>query len=147
MLTTSDTGNFSCDSEPVLSGNGKYILCGGHVVPAGLKAAAEYGFTDVTGGAFPKGPVTQGFAEFSATTGKLITILGAWRAPLPHIGPSVIAGAKLPCVLWASPDASTVIGTANGQGIVIHGGRAQQIPWSSRITPPPASSFVPGAAW
>ena len=100
--------------------------------------------------------MTQGFAEFSAATGKLITILGAWRAPLPTTQVSPLLGgagkvtvlnqAALPYLLWASPDGTTVIGTANGRGIVADAGRAQSIPWSARITVP-GGSAVPGAAW
>jgi hypothetical protein len=141
-----------CDSEPILSPNGADILCGGWVMPAGFRAP-------ITGG-FPKGRVTQGFAEFSAKTGKLIAILGAWRAPLPTVrvkdllaspaGRSatvtVVNQTALPYLLWASADGTTVIGTANGRGIAVHDGRSQVIPWSSRIGVP-AGSNVPGAAW
>lgn len=149
----SQASGFSCDSDPILSANGAYILCGGWVVPTGRKPGSP-------AGAYPTGPVTQGFAEFSAATGKLITILGASRAPLPTtrvspvtLGPSAGSGtvtvvnqAALPYLLWASPDGTTVIGTANGRGIVAGRGGAQSIPWSSRITVPGGSS-VPGAAW
>jgi len=145
-------GNFTCDSDPILSANGADILCGGWVVPTGFRAP-------VTGG-FPRGAVTQGFAEFSARTGKLITILGAWRAPLPTarvkdplLSPggrsatvTVLNRAALPYLLWASADATTVIGTANGRGIAVGGGLSQVFPWSSRIAVP-AGSSVPGAAW
>jgi hypothetical protein len=141
-------GNFVCDSDPIMSPNGADILCGGWVVPAGWKTSRV--------GTYPEGPVTQGFAEFSAATGKLITILGAWRAPLPTTQVSPLLGgagkvtvlnqAALPYLLWASPDGTTVIGTANGRGIVADAGRAQSIPWSARITVP-GGSAVPGAAW
>ena len=152
----SESDGFSCDSDPILSANGKYILCGGWLVPRGYKPSSKYAvFRD----AYPKGPVTQGFAEFSATTGRLITILGARRAPLPTArvqglslsgngGPMMTVAnmTALPRLLWVSADAATVIGTANGRGITVHDGRTQAIPWSSLITVP-AGSSVPGAAW
>jgi hypothetical protein len=70
----SESDGFSCDSDPILSANGKYILCGGWLVPKGFKPGSKSAlFLD----AYPQGPVTQGFAEFSATTGRLITVLGA----------------------------------------------------------------------
>jgi hypothetical protein len=152
----SESDGFSCDSDPILSANGKYILCGGWLVPKGFKPGSKSAlFPD----AYPQGPVTQGFAEFSATTGRLITVLGAWRAPLPTArvhelslsgngGPmiTVVNTTVLPFLLWTSADATTVIGTANGRGITVHDGRTQAIPWSS-LTTAPAGSSVPGAAW
>ena len=152
-----ESDGFSCDSDPILSANGKYILCGGWQVPMGYKPSSKFAlFPD----AYPKGLVTQGFAQFSATTGKLVTILGAWRAPLPTnripgvsslsdtSGPAitVVNLAAMPRLLWASADATTVIGTANGRGITVHDGRSQAIPWSALIAVP-AGSSVPGAAW
>jgi hypothetical protein len=151
----SESDGFSCDSDPILSANGKYIMCGGWLVPKGYKPSSKYALFPE---AYPQGPVTQGFAEFSAATGRLITILGAWRAPLPTArvqlslsgtgGPmtTVVNVTALPRLLWASGDAATVIGTANGRGITVHDGRTQAIPWSSLITVP-AGSSVPGAAW
>jgi hypothetical protein len=154
---TAQSEGFSCDTDPMLSANGKYILCGGWLTPKGYKPSSKFAlFPDV----YPKGPVTQGFAEFSVTTGKLITILGAWRTPLPTIrvhgelsssgnsGPTitVVNLDALPRLLWASADGTTVIGTANGRGITVHDGRSQAIPWSALIAVP-AGSSVPGAAW
>ena len=64
-----------CSSDPFLSANGAYVLCGGYVDPA-RKAHPGY-YPNL-----PSTPVTQGIGEFAAKTGKLITILGASRAPV-----------------------------------------------------------------
>ena len=89
--------------------------------------------------------MTQGVGEFSATTGKLITILGAWRAPVltTEPGANVIT---YPYLLWASPDASILIGEAGGHAFVVRNGRRQPIPWSASISTAIGSS-APGAAW
>jgi len=152
----SESDGFSCDSDPILSANGGYILCGGWLVPKGYKPSSGSAlFPD----AYPKGAVTQGFAEFSATTGKLVTILGERRVPLPTVriqgeslsdngGPeiTVVNLTALPRLLWVSEDATTVIGTVNGWGVAVRDGHVQAIGLSSRIAVPAGSSVL-GAAW
>lgn len=143
--TGSGSSNFLCDSDPFLSANGAYVLCGGYTVPKGTVPPA-----------IPKGPVTRGFGEFSATTGRLITILGAHYGPLPTIRVKApfpglqtqtgINGSALPYLLWASSDARILIGEVNGRGVVVRDGHEQTIPWSSRIAVPEGSN-IPAAAW
>jgi hypothetical protein len=129
-----NSSDFVCDSDPFLSANGAYVLCGGYTDP-------QWRLNQLP----PSAPVTQGFGEFSATTGKLIAILGAWRAPVstPESGVNVIT---FPYLLWASPDASTVIGEAGGHAFVVRNGHRQSIPWSANISTA-LSSSAPGAAW
>lgn len=123
-----------CDSDPFLSANGAYVLCGGYSDP-------QWRLNELP----PSLPVTQGFGEFSAATGKLITILGVWRAPVltPEAGGGMIT---YPYLLWASPDASVLIGEAGGHAFVVRDGRRQPIPWSADISTA-LSSSAPGAAW
>jgi hypothetical protein len=136
--------DFICDSDPFLSANGAYILCGGYRYPRRKPHVFYYPY-------FPKGPVTQGFGEFSAKTGKLIAVLGAWRAPVQttgvmphtHLPVTVIT---LPYLLWASPNAKILIGEEGGHAFVLRDGRRQAIPWSSHISTA-LSSNVPGASW
>lgn len=109
---------FVCDSNPFRSADGKSILC--------------------AGGGGPAGTVTLGFGEFSAVTGKLITILDAQ----PLLATPGIYGS----LMWASRDARILIGLINGHVVVVSDGRAKAIPWSPAITSPP-DSVVPGAAW
>jgi len=118
---------FHCDSDPFRSANGKYFLCGGYQLP---------GPDFVT--TVPSGPVTQGFALFEPGTQRLITIAGATTAPLR---PSA-----MPYLLWASPDASTLIGLIDGHAVVISGGQTRPIPWPASVVPPRGST-IPGAAW
>jgi hypothetical protein len=88
---------------------------------------------------------SRGAGEFSATTGKLITILGAWRAPVltPEPGANVIA---YPHLLGASEDASVLIGEAGGHAFVVRNGHRQPIPRSANIGTALGSS-APGGAW
>jgi hypothetical protein len=152
VLAVTSTGygssDFMCSSDPFLSANGAYILCGGYTVPKG----------SVTGtAAFPTGPVTQGFGEFSATTGKLITILAPRRGPLPMIrtkspfpglpSQSTINLSAVPYLLWAGPDARILIGIVTGHGVLIRDGREQAIPWSSSITGTEGSQIPAIASW
>jgi hypothetical protein len=120
---------FRCDSDPFRAANGKYFLCGGYKLPH-LPAALQLGR--------PRGPVTQGFAVFQPGTQRLITIAGATTAPLR---PSA-----MPYLLWASPDASTMIGLINGHAVVVSVGQARSIPWPAGVVPPPGST-IPGVAW
>jgi hypothetical protein len=135
--------DFICASDPFLSASGAYVLCGGYTYPN-----RKPGFYNPS---FPSGPVTQGFGEFSARTGKLITILGAWRGPVQTTGvmPRTHFNVNIttrPRLLWASPDAKILIGEAGGHAFVIRDGRRQSIPWSSHISTA-LSSDAPGAAW
>ena len=95
-------------------------------------------------------PVTQGIAEFAARTGKLITIIGAWQAPVlvPATTPQGLRGDEItyPYLLWASPDASILIGEAGGHAFVVRNGRRQPIQWSANIATALGSS-APDAAW
>ena len=94
--------------------------------------------------------MTQGIGEFSARTGTLITVLGASRAPVatPVTVPGGLRATEFtyPYLLWASPDASILIGEAGGHAFVVRNGHRQPIPWSANIAVALASS-VPGAAW
>lgn len=144
FTSTAGSSNFECTSDPFLSANGAYILCGGYTVPHGSNLID------------PKEAVTQGFAEFSATTGKLITILSPRRGPLPTIRTKLFPGrlsqtainsSALPYLLWASPDARILIGTVNGKGVVIRDGHERTIPWSSSITGTEGSQIPAIASW
>jgi hypothetical protein len=150
VLTVSGSGSgssdFVCTSDPFLSANGSYILCGGYTFP---RNPGNHGLD-----LFPKGPVTQGFGEFSATTGKLIAILGPRRAPLSLTRITSAAGdfttvsnSDLPFLLWADPSASVLLGTENGHGVVVRDGRVQAIPWSSSITGTKGSQIPAIASW
>jgi hypothetical protein len=126
---STSSGRFTCDSSaPFLSANGAYILCGGYVVPQG---------------AANQGSATQGFAEFSASTGKLITILDSRYAPLP----TGIAGYTVPYLMWSNADGTVLIGTVDGKTVVIQDGHVQTIPWSSDIVTDEGSAFPPLASW
>lgn len=138
-----NSSDFVCGSDPFLSANGAYVLCGGYVDPARKAHPAYYPI-------FPTTPVTQGIGEFSARTGKLITIIGAWHAPvvIPVTTPLGLRAdlTTYPYLLWASPDASILIGEAGGHAFVVRNGRRQPIPWSANISTA-LSSSAPGAAW
>jgi hypothetical protein len=138
-----NSSEFVCDSDPFLSANGAYVLCGGYVDPARKTHPGYYPI-------FPTTPVTQGIGEFSATTGKLITILGALRArmlaPATEPGGFRVTVITYPYLLWASPDASTLIGEAGGHAFVVRDGHRQPIPWSASISTALGSS-APGTAW
>jgi hypothetical protein len=143
----SGSNDFVCSSDPFLSANGEYILCGGYTNPKGTTTS------------LPTGPVTQGFAEFSATTGKLVTILAARRGPLPTIKvkpgslflssgqKTTLNQSALPYLLWSSPDGKVLIGTVNGKGVVIRDGREEPIPWSAAITGTGGSLIPAIASW
>lgn len=138
-----NSSDFVCDSDPFISGNGAYILCGGYVDPA---RKAHPGYYPI----FPSGPVTQGVGEFSVRTGKLITVLGAVRAPV--VTTVTVAGGLqatevvAPLLLWASPDASILIGTSGSHAFVVRNGHRHPIPWPASISTA-IGSPVPGAAW
>jgi hypothetical protein len=97
--------------------------------------------------------VTQGFGEFSLSTGTLVTILGAVRAPLSFTGsqPNPYQQATtddvFPLLLWTSQDAQVTTGlTDGGHAVVVRDGRARRIPWPPSIAIP-FDSNSPGAAW
>jgi hypothetical protein len=94
--------------------------------------------------------VTQGIGKFSERTGKLITILGALRAPVltTVTVPEGLRASEstAPLLLWASPDASILIGEAGGHAFVVRNGHRQPIPWSATISTA-ISSSAPGTAW
>jgi hypothetical protein len=120
--------DFICDSDPFLSANGAYVLCGGYTDPT----RTTHGYYPN----YPAGSVTQGVGEFSATTGNLITILGAFSGPVtkPEAGATAVI---VPDLLWASPDAKTLI---------VADGHKQAIPWSADISTALGAN-LPGAAW
>jgi hypothetical protein len=137
-------GDFVCDDDPRLSANGADVFCGGYTVPAGWSIEAK---------GYPRGPVTQGFGEFSVATGKLVAILGAVRAPISLEGSSpnpydqATTEDVFPFLLWASPDARVTIGlTDGGHAVLVRDGRTRRIPWPLSIAIPFGSN-VPGAAW
>jgi len=138
-----NSSEFVCDSDPFLSANRAYILCGGYVDPARKAHPGYYPW-------FPTGPVTQGVGEFSVRTGKLITILGAVRAPVlttvTEPGGLKASEDVAPLLLWASPDASVLIGEAGGHASVVRNGHRHPIPWFASITTQ-IGSPAPGAAW
>ena len=138
-----NSSEFVCASDPFLSANGAYVLCGGYVDPA---RKAHPGYYPI----WPSTPVTQGIGEFSARTGKLITILGALRAPVltTVTVPGGLRGSEstAPLLLWASPDASILVGEAGGHAFVVRNGHRQPIPWSATISTA-ISSSAPGTAW
>jgi hypothetical protein len=129
--------DFICDTDPFLSANGAYVLCGGYTDPS----RTTHGYYPD----FPAGSVTQGVGEFSAATGKLITILGAFSAPVATVenGVNVITD---PLLLWASPDAKTLIIEDDGHVFAVADGHRQAIPWSAD-TSTALGANVPGAAW
>ena len=57
-----NSSDFVCSSDPFLSANGAYVLCGGYVDPARKAHPGYYPF-------WPSTPVTQGIGEFAARTG------------------------------------------------------------------------------
>lgn len=129
---STSSGRFTCDSSaPFLSADGAYILCGGYVVPQGHLNPLK------------PGSATQGFAVFSARTGKLITILDSRYAPL-FTGS---AGYTVPYLMWSNADGTVLIGTVGGKTVVIHDGHTRAIPWSSDIVPNEGAAFPPLASW
>jgi hypothetical protein len=132
-----DNSDFICDTDPFLSANGAYVLCGGYTDPT----RTTHGYYPD----FPAGSVTQGVGEFSAATGKLITILGEFRGPVtkPEGGGTAITD---PLLLWASPDAKTLIIDDDGQVSVVADGHKQTIPWSADISTALGAN-LPGVAW
>jgi hypothetical protein len=126
MGTTAGSSDFSCSSDAFLSANGAYILCGGFTVPKGWPGIGL------------ERPFSAGFAEFSAATGKLVTILGRQTG-------RTMSG--VPYLLWASPSATVLIGTVDGRGFVVRDGREQTIPWSSGIAGTEGSSIPAIASW
>lgn len=137
-------GDFVCDDDPRLSANGADALCGGYTIPAGWSIEAK---------GYPRGPVTQGFGEFSVATGKLVAILGAVRAPVSQAGTppnpydQAVTDDVFPFLLWASPDARVTIGlTDGGHALLVRDGRTRRLPWPLSIAIP-FDSNVPGAAW
>ena len=139
-----NSSDFVCGSDPFLSANGAYVLCGGYVDPARKAHPAYYPF-------FPTTPVTQGIGEFSARTGKADhhpRRVARSGADSGHRASSDCARARAPhpYLLWASPDASILIGEAGGHAFVVRNGHRQPIPWSASISTALGSS-APGAAW
>jgi hypothetical protein len=137
-------GDFVCDDDLRLSANGADVLCGGYTLPAGWSIEAK---------GYPTGPVTQGFGEFSAATGKLVAILGAVRAPVslavspPNPYKQATTADIFPFLLWTSPDARVTIGlTDGGHAVLVRDGRTRRIPWPLSVAIPFGSN-VPGAAW
>jgi hypothetical protein len=129
--------DFICDTDPFLSANGAYVLCGGYTDPT----RKTHGYYPE----FPAGSVTQGIGEFSATTGNLITILGAFTGPVTMSEGGAYA-LTVPYLLWASPDAKTLIIDDDGHVYVIGDGHEQAIPWSAN-TSTALSANLPGASW
>jgi len=129
--------HFICDTDPFLSANGAYVLCGGYTDPT----RTTHGYYPD----FPAGSVTQGVGEFSATTGNLITILGAFSGPVTKPAAGAVA-VVVPYLLWASPDAKTLIVEDDGHVYVVGDGHKQAIPWSADISTA-LSANLPGAAW
>jgi hypothetical protein len=129
--------DFICDTDPFLSANGAYVLCGGYTDPT----RTTHGYYPD----FPAGSVTQGVGEFSATTGNLITILGAFSGPVTKTAGGAIA-VVVPYLLWASPDAKTLIVEDDGHAYVVGDGHEQAIPWSADISTA-LSANLPGVAW
>jgi hypothetical protein len=126
MGNTAGSSDFSCSSDAFLSANGAYILCGGFMVPKGWPGIGL------------ERPFSAGFAEFSAATGKLVTILARQTR-------RTMSG--VPYLLWASPSATVLIGTVDGRGVVVRDGREQSIPWSSSIAGTEGSSIPAIASW
>lgn len=142
LIVRPDAGNFQCTSDPFLTANGAYIVCGGFVVPPGMDPV------------HPRGTLTQGFAKFSATTGKLVSVIVAQRGTLPPTKVSSRPGRQyppelgaLPYLLWANPDGSVLIGTVESNGAVIHDGHPRTIPWSYTITGTEGSQIPAIASW
>jgi hypothetical protein len=136
-------GTFVCD-DPLITPSGADVLCGGYTIPAGWSIEAK---------GYPKGPVTQGFGEFSALTGKLVTILGAVRAPLfqasvqPNPYQQAATDDVFPFLLWTGQDARVTIGLMDGgHAVVVRDGHARRIPWPLSIAIP-FDSNIPGTAW
>jgi hypothetical protein len=131
-------GSVICRSSPLLSANGAYLLCGGFVLPNAMRVKDPSGR-----------PGTVGFAEFSAGTGKLVSVLSASHTQLrmapgtPAAGASVVTSSYL---LWANPDATTVIGLLDGRAVLFAGGRTRTLPGLS-LTGLPNGAWVPGFAW
>jgi hypothetical protein len=144
-LDNQDTNDhFVCDGNPLLTPDGADVLCGGYTVPPGWSIESK---------GFPRVPVTQGFGEFSVATGKLVTILGAIRAPLslaggqPNPYNQQVTDDVFPFLLWASADARVAIGlTDGGHAVVVRDGRVKRIAWPVSIAIP-YDSNVPGVAW
>ena len=78
-------------------------------------------------------------------TGKLITVLGAFSGPVTKPGDGATAIID-PILLWASPDAKTLIVEDDGHVFAIGNGHKQTIPWSADISTALGAN-VPGAAW
>jgi hypothetical protein len=137
-------GDFLCDDDPRITANGADVLCGGYTIPAGWSTEAK---------GLPQGPVTQGFGEFSVATGKLVTILGAIRAPISLEGKSAnpyqqsVTDDVFPFLLWTSQDAQVTIGlTDGGHAVLVRDGQTLRIPWPLSIAIPSGAN-APGAAW
>jgi hypothetical protein len=127
-----------------LLANGADVLCGGYTIPAGWSIEAK---------GFPKGQVTQGFGEFSVTTGRLVAILGQVRAPISLAASPAnpyqqeTSAGNFPFLLWASADAQVTIGlTDGGHAVLVRDGRTRRLPWPLSIAIP-YDSAAPGAAW
>jgi len=137
-------GDFVCYDGPRLLANGADVLCGGYTIPAGWSIEAK---------GFPKGQVTQGFGEFSVTTGRLVAILGQVRAPISLAASPAnpyqqeTNAGNFPFLLWASADAQVTIGlTDGGHAVLVRDGRTRRLPWPLSIAIP-YDSAAPGAAW
>jgi hypothetical protein len=124
---------FACSSDPFVAAGGTVVLCGGYT-------------TDKGTGNYPTGQVTTGFGEFSASTGKLLTILDPKKEhlpttiveqqfPKPHRA-RVVDTSKLPYLYWASPDGSILIGERDGKAFIFDDGQEQAIGWSTSIATP-----------
>jgi hypothetical protein len=133
--------SFYCATAPQLTADGADVLCGGFAVPAGWSMQAK---------GFPTRPVTQGLAEFSIRTGKLVAILGAARAPVQFkttAATGTVIKDIFPVLLWTSSDAQVTIGlTDDGHAVVVRDGHVQRIPWSTAIASP-SGTTLPSVAW
>jgi hypothetical protein len=130
--------------DPRITANGADVLCGGFTVPAGWSLKAK---------GLPRGPVIQGFGEFSVATGELVTILDAVRAPLAltagHANPyqQALYGDVFPRLLWTGQDAQVTIGLNDGgHAVIVRDGRVRHLPWPGGIAIP-SGPGVPGVAW
>ena len=130
-------GDLVCADAPRLTANGAEIVCGAVELPPGWSFEAK---------GWPTGPVTQGFAEFSVRTGKLVAFLGAVRGPWVFKEPNGYLEWVFPTLLWASSDAQVTIGMTDGHAVVVRDGRTQRSPMPDSIVNP-LNPNIPGIAW
>jgi hypothetical protein len=171
LLRTDRAGNdLLADSQPVPSGAGTGVRCEGDalltpdgttiVCPASTLAAsrrrpathsaaaarrlATARLRKVTDGPPAlRTPFRQGYGEFSATTGKLLRVLGWFQ-----YGHQPINDNGSPLLLWTSPSGGTLIVQdfySNPLVAIVTQHKYEPIPWSGRISAGQGS--VSEAAW